>query len=243
MDAVMSLSASRNLELLLSSVLFAAVPCLAMGQGPVSGGNSPYGRPTLVTKPRPTPSLPPLATNITPVKSDNPSPQGPSGMTLTGSSELTEEGVVQQVLTRNPTLAQMAAAADAAAARYPQVISLEDPMFAASQYPSSIGSRNVDFAYRFEASQRIPYPGKRALRGQNAVPGGVRTRWNQPAFHGTRTDARKTLVCWRNGRANRGEKECVLIGSHPVAATAPAMASPPPPASSARPSPTLRSAF
>lgn len=163
----MSLNASRHLEFLLSSVLFAAVPCLALGQGPVSGGNSPYGRPTLVGKPRPTPSVQPLATNITPVKLV--SPQDPPGMTLTGTSELTEEGVVQQVLALNPTLAQMAAIAEAAAARYPQVISLEDPMFAASQYPSSIGSRNVDFAYRFEASQKIPYPGKRALRGQNAL--------------------------------------------------------------------------
>lgn len=88
---------------------------------------------------------------------------------VSGPAELTEEQVVQIVVAQNPTLAQMQAVAEVAAARYPQVISLDDPMFAASQYPSSIGSNNVEFAYRIEASQRIPYPGKRSLRGQNAL--------------------------------------------------------------------------
>jgi outer membrane protein TolC len=87
----------------------------------------------------------------------------------TAEAPLSEGWLIQQVLDRNPTLAQMAAAAAAASARYPQVTSLEDPMAAGIIGPASIGSRDVDFAYRLEASQRFPYPGKRALRGQTAL--------------------------------------------------------------------------
>lgn len=86
-------------------------------------------------------------------------------------AELTEDWLVTAVLSQNPTLAQMAAAAAAAAARFPQVTSLDDPMFGSTLGPASIGSRDVDFAYRLEVSQRIPYPGKRALKGQEAQAG------------------------------------------------------------------------
>ncbi len=86
-----------------------------------------------------------------------------------GKGELTAERLVDAVLARNPTIARMTAAAHAAAARYPQVTSLDDPMFSGSFGPASIGSNSVDFAYRLELSQRLPYPGKRALRGDNAL--------------------------------------------------------------------------
>jgi len=86
-------------------------------------------------------------------------------------AELTEDWLVAAVLSQNPTLAQMTAAASAAAARFPQVTSLDDPMFGSTLGPASIGSRDVDFAYRLEVSQRIPYPGKRALKGQEAQAG------------------------------------------------------------------------
>ena len=62
----------------------------------------------------------------------------------------------------------MAAAAQAAAARYPQVTSLEDPRAGGFIGPASIGSRDVDFAYRVEVSQAFPFPGKLALRGESA---------------------------------------------------------------------------
>ncbi|MCE9532886.1 MAG: TolC family protein [Planctomycetes bacterium] len=87
---------------------------------------------------------------------------------FSNDKELTAEKLVAAVLARSPTVAQMTAAAQVAAARYPQVTSLEDPMFGATFGPASMGSREVDFAYRIEASQRLPYPGKRALRGANA---------------------------------------------------------------------------
>jgi outer membrane protein TolC len=92
-----------------------------------------------------------------------------SGESYAGLRELSTEALVQEVLARNPSLSQMMAAAQAAAARYPQVISLEDPMFGARAGPGSIGANNVNFAYTLEASQKLPFPGKRALRGENAL--------------------------------------------------------------------------
>jgi outer membrane protein TolC len=62
----------------------------------------------------------------------------------------------------------MAAAAQAAAARYPQVTSLNDPTAGAIVGPASIRSSQVDFAYRLEVSQAIPFPGKLGLRGEAA---------------------------------------------------------------------------
>src|SRR5439155_25776047 len=86
-----------------------------------------------------------------------------------GMGELTAEAVVAQVLARNPTLAQMVAAYQAASARYPQVTSLDDPMFGVSTAPGAWGSNQVNGGYRLEASQRFPWPGKLGLRGENAL--------------------------------------------------------------------------
>ena len=69
---------------------------------------------------------------------------------------------MEKVLARNPSLAQMTAAWQAASARYPQVTSLDDPMFGTMVAPASMGSHNVDFGYRVEVSQKLPWPGKRA---------------------------------------------------------------------------------
>jgi outer membrane protein TolC len=82
---------------------------------------------------------------------------------------LEADALVGQVLARNPSLAQMVAAWRAASARYPQVTSLDDPMVEAMIAPASIGSDDVEFGYRVEISQKYPYPGKRRLRGQNAL--------------------------------------------------------------------------
>jgi outer membrane protein TolC len=86
-------------------------------------------------------------------------------------SELSVDGLIEQVLARNPTLAQMVAAWQAASARYPQVTSLEDPMFAATIGPGTIAPDDpgVEFAYRLEISQKLPFPGKLRLRGENAL--------------------------------------------------------------------------
>src|SRR5262249_26284565 len=93
----------------------------------------------------------------------------PSDLPPAGVRELAAEVLVQQVLARNPTLAQVAAAWQAAQARYPQVTSLEDPMFAATIGPETIrpDDPGLEFASRFEISQKYPWPGKLRLRGEN----------------------------------------------------------------------------
>lgn len=87
---------------------------------------------------------------------------------LVDQRELSAEALIPLVLARNPSLAQMTAAWRAAMERYPQVTALDDPMFGATVAPASIGSRDVEFGYRVEISQKYPYPGKRWLRGQAA---------------------------------------------------------------------------
>ena len=64
---------------------------------------------------------------------------------------------------------RLTAAAAAAAARYPQAISLDDPMVAATISPRLFGSHEMEGGYRVEASQKYPWPGKLSLRGQYAA--------------------------------------------------------------------------
>lgn len=85
------------------------------------------------------------------------------------AGELSEAELVRHVLARNPTVARMTAAAQAAAARYPQVTSLDDPKVGAFVGPQSVFSERVNPAYRVEISQAIPFPGKLALRGEGAA--------------------------------------------------------------------------
>jgi outer membrane protein TolC len=100
-----------------------------------------------------------------------PASRQPSDPPFSGQAELSVEVLTEQVLARNPTLAQMVAAWQAASARYPQVTSLEDPMFAATVGPGTItpDDAGVEFAYRLEISQKLPFPGKLQLRGANAL--------------------------------------------------------------------------
>ncbi len=93
----------------------------------------------------------------------------PEPKPLPAVAELSAEFVVEQVLARNPTLAQMAAAVQAAAARYPQVTALDDPSFSTWAAPASLGSNKVNDSARFEVSQKFPFPGKRSLRGAAAL--------------------------------------------------------------------------
>jgi outer membrane protein TolC len=84
--------------------------------------------------------------------------------------ELSVEALVQAVLDRNPTLAQMVAAWKAASARYPQVTSLDDPLVTGWAAPAAVGQlEDGNRGYRLEASQKYPWCGKLALRGQNAL--------------------------------------------------------------------------
>lgn len=78
------------------------------------------------------------------------------------------EYVVAQVLAVNPDIRSASAAWRAAARRYPQEVALDDPMFGYLLGPGSWGSDEVDDAYMVEISQKIPWHGKRQLRGNKA---------------------------------------------------------------------------
>lgn len=86
-----------------------------------------------------------------------------------GQAMLSLSALVEEVLKRNPSLAEMTAAWQAAAARYPQVVSLEDPMAGVTLGPGSIGSDMVEFGYRIDVSQKLPFPGKLRLKGEAAT--------------------------------------------------------------------------
>jgi cobalt-zinc-cadmium efflux system outer membrane protein len=82
--------------------------------------------------------------------------------------ELDVNWLVAEVLARNPDVRSAVAAWRAAALRYPQEIALDDPMFGTMLGPGSWGDPTVDRAYMVEASQKLPWPGKRRLRGNVA---------------------------------------------------------------------------
>lgn len=82
--------------------------------------------------------------------------------------EFSDQALVDEVLARNPTLAQMTAAWQAATQRIPQAKSWDDPMFIGAIAPPSLGSNQVDSGYRLEISQKLYFPGKLRLKGQNA---------------------------------------------------------------------------
>jgi cobalt-zinc-cadmium efflux system outer membrane protein len=77
--------------------------------------------------------------------------------------------LIDIVLERNPTLDQMRATAEAAQSRYPQVTSLDDPMLGLTTAPGSAWSNNLAYAARVEITQKLPYSGKRELRGRVAL--------------------------------------------------------------------------
>ena len=116
----------------------------------------------------PTAARPPAPTTV--VRSAGYDPPG-TDAALPAATELSADALVEQILERNPTLTQMEATAAAAAARYPQAISLDDPMFAATFGPGTIAPDDpgVEFGSRLEFSQKYPWPGKRRLRGENAA--------------------------------------------------------------------------
>jgi outer membrane protein TolC len=82
--------------------------------------------------------------------------------------ELSLFQLVEEVESRNPSLQAMVAAWQAAAQRFPQVVSLEDPTFMAMAAPASFESDQVEGAYALQLNQKVPWFGKRAARGRQA---------------------------------------------------------------------------
>jgi outer membrane protein TolC len=87
---------------------------------------------------------------------------------LVAGGELDRAKVVAAVLARNPDLDVARATWRAAVAAYPSAIALDDPMASYAIAPFSIGS-DVPFGQRIEINQKLPWPGKRQLRGDAAI--------------------------------------------------------------------------
>jgi len=75
---------------------------------------------------------------------------------------------VAEVVARYPSIQAMAAAWRAASERYPQAVALDDPMFMVMAAPDSFNSPRVESGYTLEVRQKLPWFGKRALRGDAA---------------------------------------------------------------------------
>lgn len=87
---------------------------------------------------------------------------------LATSDALVLDVLIEGVLARNQSLSAMVAAWQSAAQRYPQAVSLEDPMFNSALAPASFGSDVVSTGYMVGGSQKLPWFGKRFWRGQQA---------------------------------------------------------------------------
>jgi outer membrane protein TolC len=86
-----------------------------------------------------------------------------------GDAALDRRRLIAAVIERNPNLEVARQAFRAALARYPQATSLDDPMLGMGIAPLSFGARQVHPAGRVDLSQRLPFPGKRRLRGEAAL--------------------------------------------------------------------------
>lgn len=86
-----------------------------------------------------------------------------------GRDELPLEDLIAAVKARNPSLQAAMAAWNAVANKYPQAIALDDPMFQSMYAPRSYsGDSNVQASHYFGVAQKLPWPGKRELRGNQA---------------------------------------------------------------------------
>ena len=73
--------------------------------------------------------------------------QGEQDIVLGDRQELSLDLLVDQALVRNASVQSMVEAWRAAAQRYPQVVSLEDPMFMAMVAPASLSSSDSSFHF------------------------------------------------------------------------------------------------
>jgi outer membrane protein TolC len=82
---------------------------------------------------------------------------------------LSREWLQAEVESRNPSLEAMIAAWQAAAQLYPQRVALDDPMLMGMLAPQSVTSNVTETAYAFQLNQKLPWFGKRSLRGSVAA--------------------------------------------------------------------------
>ena len=97
--------------------------------------------------------------------------------------ELQLPQLLAEVLARNQTLAAMRAAWLAAAQQYPQARALDDPVFSSMLAPASLNSGIASLpgnsaGYTVGGAQKLPWFGKRELRGQAALAESHAARWD-----------------------------------------------------------------
>jgi outer membrane protein TolC len=88
----------------------------------------------------------------------------PASDPFTGVEALSREGLIAEVLLRNPTVESARQAWRETLARYPQVTALADPSVTYETAPGTIASEH-GYGQVVRLSQRFEWPGKQALRG------------------------------------------------------------------------------
>jgi len=109
-----------------------------------------------------------LYATVARAESDHARAAGIDDASLVVGGALDRAAVVAAVLARNLDLDVARATWRAAVAAYPSAIALDDPMARYALAPFSIGS-DVPFGQQIEISQKLPWPGKRQLRGDAAI--------------------------------------------------------------------------
>ncbi|MCX5747423.1 MAG: TolC family protein, partial [Proteobacteria bacterium] len=97
------------------------------------------------------------------------------GAASLGGETLDRAALVSAVLARNPDVDVAREAWRAMVAAYPSAATMPDPMLTYALAPLSIGS-SMPFGQRVELSQRLPFPGKRALAGAAVLADAEATR-------------------------------------------------------------------
>ena len=96
--------------------------------------------------------------------------------TVFNEHTLTPDLLVALVLRVNPGIAELSAAAEAAAFSVEPAGSLDDPVFSYAFAPRTFGREGQGLNQKIELSQSIPWPGTLALRNQiGCTTGGIRS--------------------------------------------------------------------
>ena len=95
-----------------------------------------------------------------------------------GMSELPLDRLIAAVQIRNPSMQAAQAAWAVAIERYPQAVSLEDPMLQTMFAPASFASNMSQSSYYLGAAQKVPWHGKRELKGQMAKWESAAASWD-----------------------------------------------------------------
>jgi outer membrane protein TolC len=96
-------------------------------------------------------------------------PNGSDVYLFESADRLGRTALIQAALQRSPSLEAARHAWEATTERVPQAAALDDPILSYSLAPLSIGDDDARFGQIISFGQRLPYPGKRSLRGEIAT--------------------------------------------------------------------------